>query len=166
MRSLLRAIDLVNEWAGKVVSLLIFPIIGAVIFEVLMRYFLRRSQLWVPETSVFLFGALFVLGGGYAYLHDAHVRLDAVYELFSPRSKAVVDLITSWFSFLFCGVLIWKGGSMAWDSFITMERSPSAFSPLLFPLKMLIPIGSILFLLQGLAKFVRDLLFLLSGDKK
>jgi TRAP-type mannitol/chloroaromatic compound transport system permease small subunit len=166
VRNLLRAIDLVNEWVGRIVSLFIFPIIGAVIFEVLMRYFLRRSQLWVPETSVFLFGALFVLGGGYAYLHDAHVRLDAVYERFSPRSKAIADVITSWFSFLFCVILIWKGAAMAWDSFITLERSPSAFAPLLFPLKMLIPIGSVLFLLHGLTKFIRDLLFLWSGDRK
>ena len=166
MKGLLRIIDLVNEWVGKIVSLLIFPIIGAVIFEIVMRYFLRRSQLWVPETSVFLFGGLFVLGGGYAYLHDAHVRLDAVYERFSRRSKAIADVITSWFSFLFLGILIWKGGVMAWDSFVTMERSPSAFAPLLFPLKMLIPIGSFLFLLQGLARFFRDLLFLMGGGKK
>lgn len=162
---LLRTIDWVNEWIGKMVSFFIFPIIGVVIFEVVMRYFLRASQLWVPETSVFLFGALFVLGGGYAYLHDAHVRLDALYERFPSRLKAVADILTSWFFFLFCGILIWKGWAMAWDSFITLERSPSAFAPLLFPFKMIIPVGSVLLLLQGLAKFFRDLILLLGEDK-
>lgn len=166
MKGLLSLIDLINEWVGKIISVLIFPIIGMVIFEVVMRYFLHESQLWVPETSVFLFGCLFLLGGGYAYLHDAHVRLDALYERFTPRMKAIADILTSWFFFLFCGILIWKGWVMAWDSLITMERSPSAFAPLLLPFKMLIPIGSILLLLQGLAKFIRDLQFLLGGDKK
>lgn len=166
MNGLLRLIDLVNEWVGRMISVLIFPIIGIVIFEVVMRYFLHESQLWVPETSVFLFGCLFLLGGGYAYLHNAHVRLDALYEHFPPRVKAIADIITAWFFFLFCGILIWKGWAMAWDSLITIERSPSAFAPFLFPFKMLIPIGSILLLLQGLAKFIRDLQFLLGGDQK
>jgi TRAP-type mannitol/chloroaromatic compound transport system permease small subunit len=55
---------------------------------------------------------------------------------------------------------------MAWDSLITMERSPSAFAPILLPFKMLIPIGSVLLLLQGLAKFIRDLQFLFDGNKE
>jgi TRAP-type mannitol/chloroaromatic compound transport system permease small subunit len=150
---------------GKIMSFLIFPIIGAVIFEVVMRYFLRRSQLWVPETSVFLFGALFVLGGGYAFLQGAHVRLDIVYERFPAKFRAVTDLITFWFFFIFCGVLIWKGWTMAWDSLITWERSASAFAPLLFPIKMVIPIGSALLLLQGIGKFIRDLASLLGAGR-
>jgi TRAP-type mannitol/chloroaromatic compound transport system permease small subunit len=157
MERFLKIIDRCNEWVGKVVSFLIFPIIGAVIFEVVMRYFLLRSQLWVPETSVFLFGALFVLGGGYAFLQGAHVRLDIVYERFPARFRLVTDLVTFWFFFIFCGVLVWKGWAMAWDSLVTWERSPSAFAPLLFPIKMVIPVGSALLLLQGIGKFIRDL---------
>jgi len=166
VKGFLSLIDSVNEWVGKMISVLIFPIIGSVIFEVVMRYFLHESQLWVPETSVFLFGCLFLLGGGYAYLHNAHVRLDALYERFTPRVKAIADILTSWFFFLFCVILVWKSWVMAWDSLITMETSPSAFAPPLLPFKMLIPIGSILLLFQGLAKFIRDLQFLLGGDKK
>lgn len=162
---MLNLIDRANEWIGKVVSFLIFPIIGVVIFEVIMRYFLHKSQLWVPETSVFLFGSLFVLGGGYAFLHNGHVRLDVIYERFRPRLKASADLVTCVFFFIFCGVLIWKGWAMAWDSLITMERSPSAYEPLLFPIKMVVPVGSALLLLQGLAKFIRDLSLILGGGE-
>ena len=165
MEALLNIIDNINDWVGKLVSFLIFPIIGIIIFEVIMRYFLHASQLWVPETSVFLFGCLFVLGGGYTFLHDGHVRLDVLYERFPPRLKAAADLITSLFFFIFCFVLIWKGWAMAWDSLITMEKSPSAFSPVLFPVKMLIPVGGFLLFLQGLAKFIRDLSFVLRGSK-
>jgi len=161
----LRIIDSINDWVGKIVSFTIFPIIGMVLFEVVMRYFLRKSQLWVPETSIFLFGCLFVLGGGYAYLHEAHVRLDVLYERFTSRKKAILDSITSLFFFIFCGILIWKGWEMAWESILTLERSPSAFSPFLFPYKILIPIGSLLLLLQGLAKLVLNLEFIFRKNK-
>lgn len=163
---LLKLIDSINEWTGRVISFTIFPIIGIILFEVLMRYFLKRSQLWVPETSVFLFGCLFILGGGYAYLYEAHVRLDILYERFSPKTKAITDSIISLFFFIFCGILIWKGWEMAWESIVTLERSPSAFSPILFPYKILIPIGSILLLLQGLSKLVLNLNLIINGNKK
>lgn len=163
---LLKFINSINEWIGKVVSLTIFPIIGMIIFEVLMRYFLRRSQLWVPEISVFLFGCLFILGGGYAYLYEAHVKLDVLYDRFSQKTKAITDAITSLFFFLFCGILIWKGSEMAWESIVTLERSPSAFSPLIFPYKLLIPIGSALLLFQGFSKLVLNLNLILNGNKK
>jgi len=100
---LLRFIDNANEWVGRVVSFFVLAIMGVVIYEVAMRYLLVKSQLWVPETSLFLFGALFVLGGGYVFLHGSHVRLDAIYARFSPKVKAILDLITAIFFFLFCG---------------------------------------------------------------
>jgi TRAP-type mannitol/chloroaromatic compound transport system permease small subunit len=52
MARLLKLIDNINEWVGRVVSYLIFPIIGIVIFEVVIRNFHHKSQLWVPEISV------------------------------------------------------------------------------------------------------------------
>ena len=160
-----RFISSVNEWAGKAVSLLIFPIIVVVIYEVVMRYFLVKSQLWVPETSVFLFGALFVLGGGYALVHESHVKLDIIYNRFSKKTKAILDIATSIFFFLFCGVLIWKGGLTAWESLITMERSASAFAPILFPIKFTIPVGAALLVLQGISKLICDVATAFGGNK-
>ena len=162
---LLRFIDNANEWVGRVVSFFVLAIMGVVIYEVAMRYLLVKSQLWVPETSSFLFGALFVLGGGYVFLHGSHVRLDAIYARFSTKVKAILDLITAIFFFLFCGVLIWKGWLMGWDSLISLERSASAFAPPLFPIKLVIPIGAGLLLLQGLAKFIRDLSIVTAGSR-
>lgn len=162
---LLHFIDNVNEWMGKIVSFFIFAIIGIIIYEVLTRYLLVISQSWVPEMSTFLFGALFTLGGGYGVLHQSHVRLDLLYNSFSPRVRAVFNLVTSIFLFLFCGVIIWKGWLMAWDSLITLEKSPSAFAPPLFPIKLTIPIGAGLFFLQGIVNFIRDLFTAIKGEK-
>lgn len=152
----MRFIHNLNEWTGKIISLLIFPLIVVIIYEVVMRYFLLQSQLWVPEISVFLFGAFFVLGGGYALLHKSHARLDVLYNRFSPRTKAIMDIATSVFFFFFFAVLIWKGSVVAWHSMTSLERSQSAFAPLLFPIKMTIPLGAALFMLQGIVKLIAD----------
>ena len=157
-------IDTINDFIGRWISLLIFPLIGIILYEVLMRYILRQSQDWVPETSQFLFGALFVLGGGYILLNGGHVRLDLLYERLSPRFKAAMDVATFIFFFLFCGVLFWKGALMGWDSLKIMERSQSSWGPILFPIKFIIPIGTGLLILQGIVKLIRDILILAKRD--
>ena len=80
--SSLHHIDNINEWVGRIVSYFVLAIIAIIIYEVVMRYVLVKSQVWVPEISSFLFGALFILGGGYVFLHKNHVRLDVLYGRF------------------------------------------------------------------------------------
>jgi len=67
--------------------------------------------------------------------------------------------------FYFCGLLLWKGGEMAWDSFKVLETEPTAFAPPVYPIKMMIPLGALIILLQGLAKFIRDFNLAISGKE-
>jgi TRAP-type mannitol/chloroaromatic compound transport system permease small subunit len=156
----LKLVDTINDLVGRWISLLTLPLIAIILYEVIMRYILRQSQDWVPETSQFLFGSLFVLGGGYVLLNGGHVRLDLLYDRLSPRLKAMFDVATFIFLLLFCGVLFWKGALMGWDSLRIMERSQSSWGPILFPIKFIIPIGTGLLILQGIVKFIRDILIL------
>jgi TRAP-type mannitol/chloroaromatic compound transport system permease small subunit len=54
---------------------------------------------------------------------------------------------------------------MAWDSFKVLETEPTAFAPPVYPIKMMIPLGALLILLQGLAKFIRDFNLVISGKE-
>jgi len=153
-------INNINLWVGKAVSFFMFPIIGVILFEVVMRYFLHKSQLWVSETSVFFFGAMFVLGGGYVLYREGHVRMDVLYSRFSKKGKAVADIVTSIFAFIFCFALVYKSWPSAWGSLITMERSASAWAPYLFPIRMTIPIGAALLMLQLFSRLIQDILTL------
>jgi TRAP-type mannitol/chloroaromatic compound transport system permease small subunit len=164
LNRLLKRVDTLNDFIGNWICLLILPLIAIILYEVLMRYVLRQSQDWVPETSQFLFGAVFVLGGGYILLNGGHVRLDLLYDRLSPRLKAALDVATFIFFLLFCGVLFWKGALMGWDSLKIMERSQSSWGPLLFPIKFIIPIGTGLLILQGFVKLIRDILILTKRD--
>jgi TRAP-type mannitol/chloroaromatic compound transport system permease small subunit len=156
-------IDTVNDFIGRCVSFLIFPIIVVILYEVVMRYFLKLSQDWVPETSQYLFGALFLLGGGYVLLHNGHVKLDILYDRLSARTKALLDICTFVLLLMYGVVLIWKGGLTAWDSLMTLERSQSGWSPLMFPIRFGIPIGAALLVLQGIVKFIRDIVIVTKG---
>jgi len=73
-----------------------------------MRYFFNRPTIWVWEMNGFLLCVFVALGGGYTLLVRGHVRVDIVYDYLSTRSKAIMDLLTSFFIFLFLGILLWQ----------------------------------------------------------
>lgn len=154
---LLRLIETLSQFVGKLSSFLILASMATVIYEVLMRYVLKLPTTWSSEMSQFLFGSLFALGGAYTLLHNGHVRMDIIYSRFSPKGKAIMDLATSVFFFIFLIVLLWKGSEFAVRAIHLAERSDSAWGPLLWPTKIMIPIGAFLMLLQGLAKYVGNI---------
>jgi TRAP-type mannitol/chloroaromatic compound transport system permease small subunit len=157
IRRILHVVDSLSEVTGKAFGYFILVLVAIVLFEVLMRYVFRMSQMWSFETSLYVFGAFFIMGGAYLLKHEGHVKIDVLYSLLTPRGKAITDLVTSVFFFIFIGLLIWKGWDLAWRAFELGERTNSAWHPLVWPVRMLIPVGAFLVLLQGLAKFTRDL---------
>jgi len=159
----LRSIDSISEWTGKMVSFLIIVITGVTIWEVILRYIFNSPTIWAFDAAYLIFGAYGVLGGAYTLYFKGHVNVDILYGRLPLRIRAIIDLLTYPFFFLFCGLLLWKGGDMAWDSLKIMERGSSAWSPPVYPIKLTIPLGAFLLLLQGTAKFIRDLFMFTKG---
>ncbi len=157
---IIKIIELISETTGKLASFLILASIFTVLYEVFMRYVLSMSQSWTFEMSTFLFGISFVLAGAYALKQGSHVTIDIISMRLSPRTKALLDVITSILFFAFIIVLIWKGWEFAWRALMLGERTDSAWAPLRWPVKIVIPIGAFLMLLQGIVKLVRDILIL------
>ncbi len=166
VKSFCRRIDSLNEWVGKTSGWLIIPLILLVVYDVTLRYVFNRPTVWAWDINVQLLGALVVLGGGYALLHDAHIGVDALVIHLSARRRAIVDLITSAFFFFGIGVLLWKAALDAWFSLEIRELYSSVFLPPIYPFKILMVIGILLLLLQGVAKFIRDLITATSTEMK
>jgi len=162
----LEMIDRINSWIGRMVSLLILGIIGITLWEVVLRYGFNRPTIWVHETSEHLFALSFLLGGAYTLSQRGHVRVDLIYGQLSDRGKAILELSTSVFFFLFVGLLLWKGGEMAWESVSLLERSQTPWGPYIFHVILAVPIAAFLMLMQGLAIFVRDLRRIKEGGRK
>src|SRR5262245_56935814 len=107
-----------------------------------------------------MFGMQYMLAGAYAYREDAHVRVDVIYAKFSPGGKAIADLVTSILFFIFTGTMLWTGARFALDAIAVDEHSFTEWGIQYWPVKLAIPIGAALILLQGSAKLIKDVLLL------
>ncbi len=137
---------------------------GLLILEVVRRYFLNSPTVWAGELTQMFFGAYVVLSGGYILASGGHVNVDILYSRLSRKTQAKLDIITSFLFFMFCVMMVYYGGSLAWESLSTFERSQSAWNPPIYPIKLMIPLGAGLLLLQGAAKLIRDILIVVKGE--
>jgi TRAP-type mannitol/chloroaromatic compound transport system permease small subunit len=165
LNAIFKAIHGLNDWIGRMVSLLVIPLAGLLLVETVLRYVFNSPSLWAGELTQMLFGAFAVLAGGYVLRWEGHVTVDIVYSRLPAKAKKVVDIITSPLFFMFCGVLLYVGGSMAWESLIMGEHSESAWNPPVYPIKLMIPLGALLLFLEGLTKLISDILSLIKKDR-
>jgi TRAP-type mannitol/chloroaromatic compound transport system permease small subunit len=165
MKKFFKIIDRMNELIGKAVSFLILVLIVVIVYEIAVRYFFNSPTIWAHEISQMVYGGYIILLGGYLQQRNGHVNVDIIYSRFKPRTRAIIDLFTWSLFFAFCGVLLLKGGEMAWDSFLYRETDPTVFAPPIYPLKMLIPLGAFLLLLQGLVRYIGDIKMAITGKE-
>jgi len=166
MKFLLSVIDAVSEFTGKFFSFLCPVLVGMIVIEVIARYFFKAPIPGVHDIMTAYFGAYYLMAAAYTHLYEAHVRVDVVYAHFSPRGKAILDLITFPLFLLFIGLIVYAGWKFAmdatWIKGWNLEFDHCHLMNPLWPIKWTIPIGGFLLLLQGLAKFVRDLYFVVT----
>jgi TRAP-type mannitol/chloroaromatic compound transport system permease small subunit len=105
------------------------------------------------------------IGWSYVHLQHGHVRVDVFYTRMSPRGKAITDVICFLVFFLpLMLVLIYASGKMAWDAYTFHEVLMASFwYPPALPVRLVVLIGIITFLIQGLADFTRDVYLLAKG---
>jgi len=84
-------------------------------------------------------------------------EIDLVYDRLGPKTRARLDVVTFVFFLLYVGTLVWVGGQMAWDSFNQGETTGTPWNPLIWPVKMAIPLAGFLLLLQGIANLLREI---------
>ncbi|OEU53885.1 MAG: hypothetical protein BA861_11545 [Desulfobacterales bacterium S3730MH5] len=165
LNAILNAVDKINDWVGKVLSFGLLLMFALVVTEVILRYFFNSPTVWANELTQLTFGVYVVLCGGYILRWGGHVNVDILYGQFSTKGKALMDIITFFIFLLFCGMMLAYGGSLAWESLIRFEHSQSAWNPPIYLVKLMIPTGAFLLLLQGIAKLMRDIVTLLTGEK-
>ncbi|MEQ8899418.1 MAG: TRAP transporter small permease subunit [Roseovarius sp.] len=150
------AIDRLSFFAGEFVSYWAVIAVFAYYFEVVARYVFNSPTIWVHEGMFLMFGMQYLIAGAYAAMTDAHVKVDVFYAEWSPLRKAVVDLFTSIFFFIFAGTLLVTGWIFAMDATVVNEISFSEWTIAYWPFKWAIVVGAVLLILQGIAKLARD----------
>jgi TRAP-type mannitol/chloroaromatic compound transport system permease small subunit len=155
--ALARGIDTLVRVLGELVSYWAVLAVFAYYFEVIGRYVFNSPTNWVHESTFLMFGMQYMIAGAYAYRGESHVRVDLIYSKLSTRGKAICDLIGSVFFFIFIGTLAWTGGIFAADAVRGGEVSFTEWGIQYWPVKLTIPIGATLLLLQGIARVIKDI---------
>ncbi|MDQ7785178.1 MAG: TRAP transporter small permease subunit [Desulfomonilaceae bacterium] len=164
IQKILQFIDALSECTGKAASFLILALALVFCYEVVMRYCFDSPTVWAHEFSAMLFGTAMITSGAYVLRFDGHIGMDVVYNMFSVRGRAILDVITYFVLTLpFLFVLIWFGGGRAWKSLITLEHDSTQWGPPLYLFRIMLPIGALLFFLQTLPKLARDLAVVFGG---
>ncbi|MCG6881978.1 MAG: TRAP transporter small permease subunit [Deltaproteobacteria bacterium] len=167
MEKFFHIIDRTSGLVGKGASFLVVILVIAIGYDITLRYFFNIPCFWSYDMTIMLYGSYAILGTAYCHYRNGHVRMDLLYGRLSRRGRAIMDIICYIFLFfpLFT-VLIWKCGNYAFWSLINGERSSaSAWRPVLGPFNMVIVLGLILFFLQGLVDFLRNIIFVVKGGK-
>ncbi len=157
-----RAIDAASLWLGHALRwfILAATVISAV-NAVLRKLFDIGSNAFL-ELQWYLFAAVFLLGMGYAFLVNAHVRIDIFAKGFSARTRAIIDIVGI---IAFVLPLSYFMISFAWPiverAYVTGEVSSNAGGLIRWPLYALVPLGYGLLALQAVSELAKRLLFLL-----
>jgi len=158
MRSLIKLIDGLTEIVGKLVSYIVYALLIVVVYEVISRKIFNSPTVWAFELSYMLYGAMFMLGFGYALKYGSHVCIDVISNKFPPKTKAVLAMFTYlifFFPFVYFGVKSsWQFFSQSW---VMRELSQSPWAPPIYPFKFLMPLGFFLLGLQGISEFIKQI---------
>jgi len=147
------------SWCGLILTL-------GTCYEVFVRYVLNDPTSWAFDLSYLMYGGLFFMTGAYTLSRGGHVRADMFYRLWSDRTQAVVEL-SLYLLFFFPGILALVIAGWGYGIGSTVISEVSVNSPAgmpIWPLKMLIPVGGGLMVLQGVSEVLRCLLCLRDGQ--
>jgi TRAP-type mannitol/chloroaromatic compound transport system permease small subunit len=156
---IVRAIDRFTDTTGSWIAWLSVPLVGAVTYEVISRYFFDAPTIWSFDVTFMLYGTIFMLGAAYALHKGAHIRTDFFFEKWSIRTKGWIDAIAyvvfffpSLITFL---VVSWNEGYYAYQINETSEQTP--WRPILWPYKMVVPLACLLLLIQGVSETIKSI---------
>ena len=152
-----RLVSRVNGMAGELVAYWSIIAVFAYYYEVVARYVFNSPTNWAHEGMFLMFGMQYLIAGGFCLRENAHVRVDVIYSQLSKRTRAIMDLITSVFFFIFVLTLLTTGWIFFNDAFVVREVSFTEWGVQYWPVKLALPVGAVLLLIQGIAQLFKDI---------
>lgn len=147
-------------------GVMLFVLAGVIVYDVIGRRFFATGSVLLQDLQWHLHGAVAVLAFGYAYLKDAHVRIDVFAAHFERRFRLKLE-IAAVLLFLvpFMTLLAWYGTDFAWRSYVRGEGSTGGLGlPHRFVIKSAVPVSAVLAILGGLSVALRAFVALKRPD--
>lgn len=164
--TLIRFIDSISIWSGKLIAWLIVPMVAGLVYEVVARYVFSAPTEWAYDMTYMLYGSFFMLGSAFTLQRKGHIRTDILYANWSPRRQGMVDAVC-YALFFFPGLIAFA--VVSWDFFwVALQRGErivtSPWMPIVYPFKGVLPAAMLLLLLQGLSEFLKSMHAAIKGE--
>ena len=166
MKNLSSFLNIVNRYAGYLCAFLVVLMVVNVFLVVILRYLFGISFIWMQETYVWMHAYIFMVGAGFTYLNDDHVRIDIIYRNSSKLYKAIVDLVGNIFLLLPFLYIIWSYSfPFVLKSWQMNEVSREAGGlTMIYLLKLAILIFAFLLFIQVVSKIINNFLNINSNE--
>ena len=153
----LKFIDRLSGATGFLGACLVLPSALVMFYEVVLRFFFDLPTFWAYEISYMMTGAHFALGIAYVMREGQHIRIDFLYERFSPKVKAGIDL--SIYLFFLLPIISWMAWLLSHKAFTALiigeQSGESVWNPYVWPVSSVIAFGFVVFALQIVAETIR-----------
>ena len=164
MQGLLKFSRLIDWFSNQLGRGLMWLILAAVLMSAgnaIVRKAFDMGSNALLEIQWYLFAAVFMLGAGYAFLKNSHVRIDFISNHLSPRVRNIID-ITGILVFLFplCYLIATLSWPLFHNAWVSGEMSQNAGGLIRWPMYLLIPVGFSLLAMQGLSEMIKRVAFL------
>ena len=157
-----RLIDALTERIGKAVLWLVLIVVLVSAANAIMRYTIHYSSNAFLEIQWYLFGVIFLFSSGYTLLRNEHVRIDLISSKFSKRGQVWIDIFGILFFLMPMAIVIML---LSWPVFMhafeSQEMSNSAGGLIVWPARLMIPVGFFLLILQAISELIKRVGFLM-----
>lgn len=157
MKKIIKFIDALNEFIGRITSYIVYILLFVVVYEVVKRKIFNAPTMWAFELSYMLYAVMFLIGFGYTLKHQMHIGIDVIYTRFSKKTQGILDLITFFLFFIPFTIIAMKSTwEFMYQSWQGMEHSQSPWAPPIYPFKTFMPIAFFLLFLQGISQAIKS----------
>jgi len=157
-RKTVKTLDTISDVVGKSSAFLVLPMMAVLGYEVISRYYFNAPTIWAGDIALILYGIYFMVGSPYCLKEGGHIRTDFLYHKWSTRTKGLVDMLIYIFLYMPTHVIFFQVG---WKYFYRSFKQneviiSSPWMPIIWPMKMAIPVGIALMILQGFSETIKS----------
>jgi TRAP-type mannitol/chloroaromatic compound transport system permease small subunit len=156
-----KLIDSITEFVGKSIIWVVLVVTLISCGNALMRYIFNYSSNAFLEIQWYLFAVIFLFGAGYTLMKNEHVRIDLISGKFSKRGQAWIDIFGIIFYLMPMAIAImWMSWPVFTLSYTSQEMSSNAGGLILWPARLMVPVGFFLLVMQGVSELIKRIGFL------
>ena len=158
LETLSNTLERIIKKEGDISSMLIYPLLLVVVYEVFMRYAFNSPTTWGFEATTFIYGLHYMFGLAYTDVYDGHVKVDIFTALAPEKIQTLLRVLTNLVLFMPVTICmsLWSM-KFAYTSVMGMEVNSTSWAPPIWPLKILMALCFVFLLIQGIANLLKDI---------